>query len=599
MVLKGALARLSQETMPSVLFAQVPVVRFAPEMNTCPCGNGLLVQKTRRKKVLSMIGPFVARETVAECNHCSRTFFSDSLLRIVASRCNVAYDILVFVGMAMFQRHRNSQEIRTELIVRNVRLSTSEIEYLGRKFITYLALGHRKATPRIRQAMERSGGYILHLDAMHEGDAPALMTGMDSLSDIVLANIKLPSEHSEHIIPFLRKLQSDYGTPVACVHDMGTGILKAVAEVFPGIRDFICHFHFLRDIGKDFLEPAYAQLRKCLRGHATSSRLHTLLREIRPLLVEQSTKCAMLAKTIKKADPLEDFTLMPVATAYCLTLWALQGKHCGGGYGFPFDRPLLNFAQRLLDIHSNLPELLDLFLNRNETYDKQPIRKLAMEVSHIGTDSALCLAVEELRWRSTVFDRLRKAMRIAPIDGNNGLNDDGTTVTMSTIRQGVLIFRSYLDTDPKLIDDSLCIKMGEQIDKYGDKLFSDPITVNSSNGPITIYPQRTNNILERLFREERHAHRRKTGNDSMSRTLQAMLANTPLVKNLDNSAYMEILLDGKTNLEELFAQLGSVSLSSDETLQTDTNRILPGFRSLMKLPALPQRVIRSLGKHMK
>ena len=412
--------------MPSALFPQVPVVRFAPEMNSCPCGNGLLVQKTRRKKVLSMIGPFVARETVAQCNHCSRTFFSDSLLRIVASRCNVAYDILVFVGKAMFQRHRNWQEIRTELIARNVRLSTSEIEYLGRKFVTYLALGHRQATPRIRQAMEISGGYILHLDAMHEGDAPALMTGMDSLSDIVLANIKLPSEHSEHIIPFLRKLQGDYGTPLACVHNMGTGILKAVAEVFPGIRDFICHFHFLRDIGKDFLEPAYAQLRKCLRCHATSARLHTLLREIRPTLVEQSTKCAMLAKTIKKAAPLEDFTLMPVATAYCLTLWALQGKHCGDGYGFPFDRPLLDFAQRLLDIHSSLPELLDLFLNRNETYDKKAIRKLAVEVSRIGTDSALCLAVEELRWRSTVFDRLREAMRIAPVDGNKGLNDDGT-----------------------------------------------------------------------------------------------------------------------------------------------------------------------------
>jgi len=62
---------------------------------------------------------------------------------------------------------------------------------------------------------------------------------------------------------------------------------------------------------------------------------------------------------------------------------------------------------------------------------------------------------------------------------------------------------------------------------------------------------------------------------------------------------MEILLDGKAGLEELFAQLSSVSLLSDETLQTDTNRILPGFRSLMKLPTLPQQVIRSLGKHMK
>jgi hypothetical protein len=209
MALNAALSRLSQETMPSVLFPQAPVVRFAPEKDTCPCGASLLVQKTRRKKVLSLIGPFIARETVARCALCSRTFCSDTLLRLVASRSNVAYDVLVFVGQPLFRRHRNSQEIRAELIFRNVRLSISEIEYLGRKFVTYLAMGHHQATPRIRQAMEISGGYVLHLDAMHEGEAPALMTGMDSLSKIVLANVKLPSEHADHIVPFLRELQAD------------------------------------------------------------------------------------------------------------------------------------------------------------------------------------------------------------------------------------------------------------------------------------------------------------------------------------------------------------------------------------------------------
>ena len=167
---------------------------------------------------------------------------------------------------------------------------------------------------------------------------------------------------------------------------------------------------------------------------------------------------------------------------------------------------------------------------------------------------------------------------------------------MSTIRQGVEKFRSELDTDLELATDPLCLKMAEQIDKYSDKLFADPITVVSPNGPITIYPQRTNNILERFFRGQRHAHRRKTGNDSMSRALQAMLADTPLVKNLDNPAYMKILLDGKGNLEQLFAELGAVPLPGDEQLQADTDRILPGFRTLMKLPTLPDQVLRAFGK---
>ena len=592
--MSDSLTRLSRETMPSVLFPDPALIRFAPERDTCGCGERLIVQKTRRKSVLTLLGPFIAHETVAQCELCSRTFPSETLLRLVGPRCNVAFDVLVFVGEALFRRHRNSQEVRCELIARNVRLSISEIEYLGRKFVFYLALAHQRAAPRIRQAMEVSGGYILHLDAMHEGEAPVLMSGMDSLSKFVLGNVKLPSEHADRIVPFLQKLKADYGTPLACVHDMGSGILKAVAQVFPDTLDFICHFHFLRDLGKDFLDPSYVQLRNQLRSHAVTSRLHALLRETRQSLGEHASESAALAKTLKDGTLIENSGLAAIAATYSLTLWALHGKHSGDGYGFPFDRPLLDFAERLLELYCRLPQLLDSILVHDEPADQQAIWKLALEVSHVGNDSVLCRAVEGLRSRSSVFDRLRKAMRIASPDGNNGLNDEGSTEAMSTIRQGVEAFRRELAQDPELGSDHLCLKMAEQIDKYGNKLFADPITVTTSNGPLTVYPQRTNNILEQFFRGQRYAHRRKTGNDSMGRALQAMLADTPLIKNLDNPEYMKILLHGKTNLEELFAELGAAPLDAADGSQADSDRILPGFRPLMRLPTLPDKVLRSL-----
>jgi hypothetical protein len=58
----------------------------------------------------------------------------------------------------------------------------------------------------------------------------------------VLANVKVPTEHADRIVPFLEKIKTDYGDPIACVHDMGTGICKAVTAVFAGAKDFICHF---------------------------------------------------------------------------------------------------------------------------------------------------------------------------------------------------------------------------------------------------------------------------------------------------------------------------------------------------------------------
>ena len=75
------------------------------------------------------------------------------------------------------------------------------------------------------------------------------------------------------IIPFLRKIQNQYGDPVALVLDMGRGILCAFKTVFKDTPDFICHFQFLRDIGKDLLEPEYHKIRTQLKKHKIRSVL--------------------------------------------------------------------------------------------------------------------------------------------------------------------------------------------------------------------------------------------------------------------------------------------------------------------------------------
>ena len=539
--------------------------------------------------MLSMTGPFIARETVLRCDSCTRIYASDLLLNMVQSNCNVGLDILVFVGQALFKKYRTLEEVQNELLLRNVRLCTSEIAYLGRKFIFYLALGHAQAAPAIRQKMQMAGGYVLHLDATHEGDAPKLMSGRDSLSKFVLANIKLPGEKAEHIMPFLREIQNTYGPPIACVRDMGTGISKAIEEVFPDLPDFICHFHFLRDIGKDLLEPAYSRLRNLLRKHAATKDLCTLVRQMRQFLSRDNQDPSHLASIFSSLQPSKETRLIPAVSAYTLANWALQGKKCGHGYGFPFDRPLLEFAERILLLDQALPELLEQ-TSSLEGNSQQELLKLAKKISQLAEMPELHASVKELRWRTQIFDNLRRAMRIAPERGNKGLNDEGSPESMSTIRQEVEKFRVRLNEEPDLAHDTLCQKMGQQIDKYHEKLFADPITAKTPEGPITVHPQRTNNIMEHLFRAMRKTYRRKTGNNSMRRPLQTMLADTPLVKNLDNPEYMELLLNGTSSLEELFASLDKKLIIEKKMNPDDSDKILPGFKSIIKQHDLPKKL---------
>jgi len=259
-----------------------------------------------------------------------------------------------------------------------------------------------------------------------------------------------------------------------------------------------------------------------------------------------------------------------------------------------FDRSLLGFADRLLELEQLMPKLLELQLDNDKPSENQPVFKLLTEACFVAEDQELRKAVDELHWRCQVFDSLRTAIRIAPVGGGKGLNDEGTTKAMTTIRQGVENIRRSLDEEPNLIVDHLSLKMVGQIDKYGDKLFADPIAVQTQLGKSTICPQRTNNILEQFFRKIRRGYRRKTGNNSMHRALQTMLADTPLVKNLDSPDYMKILLDGKENLEELFAATGLSLAEENNDLLTDSDRILSEFRPVAGLSSLPGKLIESL-----
>ena len=51
--------------------------------------------------------------------------------------------MLVYVGQALFLRHRRSQEISDELADQNVYISPSEVDYLGKEFIVYLPIARR------------------------------------------------------------------------------------------------------------------------------------------------------------------------------------------------------------------------------------------------------------------------------------------------------------------------------------------------------------------------------------------------------------------------------------------------------------------------
>lgn len=168
------------------------------------------------------------------------------------------------------------------------------------------------------------------------------------ISNIVLGNRKMPTEDSQYIIPLLQDLKAAYGNPVALVHDMGGAILKAVNEVFPGLPDYICHFHFLRDLGKDLFDVEYRIIRRYMSSYRVKSKLKKDLKQLKANIDGCSTMEANLKNYLSEKNKVHlDSTLDPTVSAYLLTAWILEYGSASNGFGFPFDRPHLDFYLRL------------------------------------------------------------------------------------------------------------------------------------------------------------------------------------------------------------------------------------------------------------
>jgi len=576
----------------AALFDKKPVIHFDPEIQNCPVCNLILhVQKSADPKtVVTMdIGAFVAKQSVLFCPHGHGIFKSRQLQKLVPKGATFGFDVIVEVGMSMFVHCRSNQEVIADLATKNVFMSEREVSYLGRKFIIYLALCHRQSQPALKEYLSDRGGYILHLDGTCEGDSPNLFCGLDGLSELVLDTIKIASEKKDQLIPFFRGIKARFGEPRALVHDMGKGILNAVTEVFPDTPDFICHFHFLRDIGKDLLLSDYTAFNKRLQKLKVRTVLRRRAKYLESKIDPESDDIDAIVESIQHGSTQSvDPQPVSVIVAYALIHWIFQYPSQSNGYGFPFDRSHLDFYRRLQKVYRLLGKIKDVKLNENDDIDKSVAQTHKM-LAEFAEDKRLNDLAKNLKIKASVFDKLRQAMRIALPEGKDGINDNGDSADMKTIKEKVTVFREWLPRNKHR--EKTYAGMISQIDKYWVKLFADPISFETPQGILTVQPQRTNNILERFFRDEKRRGRKKTGTASLNKMLKSILANTPLVRNLKNEEYRKIVLNGCSNLAERFSQIDARLVQQEmANNKQSADKILPAVKKMIKDVRLTERI---------
>jgi hypothetical protein len=531
------------------------------------------------------IGFVRVHETIKHCDNCFEIYRSAEPRKLVPHGCRLGFNVLVDVGMALFVECKNEKQIQAQLKNCNIPISIRQVGYLAKKFIVYLALAHRESRGKIKDLLLLRGGYILHLDGTCEGDSPHLMSALDEIAQIVLDNIKIASEKADKIIPFLRRIKQSYGIPLALVHDMGAGILSAVKEVFPGVADYVCHYHFLRDIGNDLFGIEYARIRRELKKNSIRPSLRKIVKALKESIETQPGLANNLDCYLQQEGKSGD--VLPSVLAYILSNWILDANSELNGYGFPFDRSHLIFYKRLKTARSIVENLSSR--KKKDRY----IIKLNRVIGRAINDRNLKTIVSRMEEKAQIFDQLRDAMRIAVSDGKKGLNDDGENIDIKTIQEAVTIFRNSDKIKAAVKKNVDYKKMVKQIDKYWQKLFADPIMATTANGEkILIQPQRTNNILERFFRDVKRMYRSKAGTQSLNKVIKAMLADTPLVKNLSNPQYVKVILNGHNTLEDRFAEIDEKLVRQEMKKSEDHQGLSAKMKKVLRKPNWPSLLAR-------
>jgi len=543
------------------VIGNIPGLNFCSDTSTCEgCGTALIVEKVKTRMVYTVAyGELCVRETIKMCPDCNEKYRSGQLPQIVKSSSNYSYDCMVEAGKLRYIEKRQIIEIQD--IFRNkhhLLVSATQIRRMTYGFLYYLGRLHYSSAEKINATIQRQGGYILYVDSTCDGHAPHLLTCIDGIGGFVLYSQKIQSENATSLQTSFEKVKMLFGTPLCCVHDMGRGIISALDIVFEGVTHVICHFHLLRDIGKDLLQELYRKVQKALSNKQIYAEIRYQTQALEKAAGGKQLAENLFYRVAGQNKLTSEELLQGILYGYLLTLKSHENK--GEGYGFPFDRPKVQYYKQISTIYDELVQIDTLPDFDTEVKKIARFYKVKQVLCNIVKDQGLKLTIKELDKQIIYFDQLREIMRIALPESKNGLNDEGKIKSekeLKSMEKELVVYIKTMKTktENKPKENEKLQGVIKQLEKYWDKIFALPIKVVVEGKEIIIFPNRTNNLSERFYRKLKHLFRRLHGRPGVSKDIDYLPEEIALIENLKNQKYIKTVLKSIENLASEFANL--------------------------------------------
>ncbi|MBT7072885.1 MAG: hypothetical protein HN975_18580 [Anaerolineae bacterium] len=559
----------------------LPRIDFIAEADNCAvCQAPLEVVRTKNRTVATYAeGLFEALEVQKKCSAYSLhpVIKSDALARIVRPRQRFGYDLIVYVGLARYLRRKQREEIRDELFrKRGFKLSAGSVSNLCDRFLLYLEVLHLVRAPYLKTVMQEHG-YPLHIDATSEYGKGGLFVCMDGFKKWVLCAGKIESESEEHLKPIVERTIELFGDPIATVRDLGQPGKNAVAPLAQrGIPDFVCHYHFLGVVGGKLFDKPYALLRNILKQSHVRSDLRQLLKDLKFYRGKDQKKGRFGPGRVR-----EDLL--------ALVYWVIQGEGKKDAM-YPFGLPHLEFFQRCRDAMHRA----DIWVPTPRSQaEKRALSHLRGLMGRLEKDKRFQDAVGRLEKGWQAFTQARNTLRLTDAElprADTRYQPVGLpALEAQRLKEIEKQVERYLNDLNRRVGNENLAKpttphaiILKYFHKYKAQLFGHPV-IRDTDGTVIAVVERTNNVDEHFFGNEKQKLRRRVGRAHLGRDLEDQPAQAALAANLHHPDYVRILCGSLDHLHNAFADLDQqafdqatplVRSNRDTTLQNRVRTLL-------------------------
>ncbi len=380
----------------------------------------------------------------------------------------------------------------------------------------------------MKKIFEENGGYILHLDGSAESGDEITFTAKEGMTGFTIDSWIMPSEGREYIKPFLESLRDKYGKPLTVVRDMWEEIAVSVSEVFPGVLQQVCHYHFVRNLGDIIFKHRYEDLRRAILKTNILARILAL------------KKICM--------DGISSQDRVVIAEHYWITLaieYVLYPRERKSDY--PFVLPYLEVMNRIMEVLDMLKKIVMWNAWHNmgvwvvlkfEEYLKKLTETMEVKAWHTKI---------KLIWEW--FEEIRKVLRVS-----REFSEKEQDVSLTNADE---MEPKFNDTIKKIREEGrklggVYVEISEKILRnchdHMDELF---VKVKNMNGE-EIRITRHNGIEELNHRWSRMHIRRRTGRSRTTMEMEKYGALLAVFSNIDNEEYIKkVLVDVKDFVREI------------------------------------------------